>query len=47
VVQDIAENPVLEDEYHLRIPVLLAADGRVVAEGRMTMGRLLSGVWRS
>lgn len=46
-VRDITEDRMLEDEYHLRIPVLLDGNGRVVAEGMMTMGRLLRGVWRS
>lgn len=32
-VTDITRHPHLEAEYHLRIPVLLGDDGRVLAEG--------------
>lgn len=32
-VCDITEDRRLEDEYHLRIPVILGTDGSVMAEG--------------
>ena len=34
---DIASDPALEAEYHLRIPVILDRHGRVVAEGEIGM----------
>lgn len=34
---DITSDPVLEAEYHLRIPVVLDSRGRVVAEGEISM----------
>ena len=36
-VIDIAAVPELEDEYHLRIPVLLDRRGDVVAEGEISL----------
>ncbi len=39
VVIDLAKEPDLEAEYHLRIPVLLSRDHRVLAEGTITRGR--------
>ena len=35
VVEEIAARPDLEDLYALRIPVVLADDGRVLAEGKV------------
>lgn len=35
VVEDIAGHPELEAEYHLRVPVVLSDDGRVLAEGEI------------
>ena len=34
-VVDISLDPELEAEYHLRVPVVLDRNGRVVAEGRI------------
>lgn len=42
-VIDITSDAGLESEYHLRIPVLLDRKGRVVAEGRISMGRAVIG----
>lgn len=42
-VIDISSDAGLESEYHLRIPVLLDRQGRVVAEGRISMGRAVIG----
>lgn len=35
--RDITADPVLEEEFHLRIPVLLDDAGSVIAEGSLTM----------
>lgn len=40
-VVDIDSDFDLESEYHLRIPVVLDRAGRVVAEGRISLGRAL------
>lgn len=47
VVSDVSTDRALEDEYHLRIPVVLDQRGRVVAEGTITTARLVWAVWRS
>jgi hypothetical protein len=47
MVREITEDRVLENEYHLRIPVLLDEQGRVLAEGTMATRELLRAVWRS
>jgi hypothetical protein len=40
---DISEHPTLEDEYHLRIPVVLGSGNRVLAEGQIGM----AAAWRA
>lgn len=47
IVVDIADNPDLEAEYHLRIPVLLSRTGTVLAEGRIDRGRAITSALRS
>ena len=47
VVVDIADKPDLENEYHLRIPVLLSRDHKVLAEGRITRGQALLSALRA
>jgi hypothetical protein len=47
VVRDLTSDRSLEDEYHLRIPVVLDAHGRVLAEGTMNTRRLIRAIWRS
>lgn len=42
-VVDITSDADLEAEYHLRIPVVLDRKGRVVAEGRISVGRAVVG----
>lgn len=46
-VRDITADPVLEEEYHDRIPVLLDGSGLVLAEGPMALSDVLRAVWRS
>ena len=47
VVVDIVDEPDLEAEYHLRIPVLLNRAGRVLAEGRIDRRRAITSALRS
>jgi hypothetical protein len=47
VVVDITDEPDLEAEYHLRIPVLLDRAGRVLAEGRIDRRRAITSALRS
>lgn len=35
IITDISTDPELEDEFHLRIPVILDRRGRVLAEGQI------------
>jgi thiol-disulfide isomerase/thioredoxin len=44
---DITTDRELEDEYHLRIPVLLDTSGRVIAEGRLSRWQAYLAVARS
>ncbi len=46
-VVDIQEDPGLEAEYHLRIPVLLDASGDVVAEGPIGIWDAIRGTFRA
>ena len=45
--RDITKDPPLEDEFHLRIPVLLDEAGSVIAEGALTGWGTLRALLRS
>lgn len=45
-VVDIDTAPELEAEYHLRIPVVLDANGRVLAEGQISRRNAIAAVLR-
>ena len=45
-VVDISADPVLEAEYHIRIPVVLDRRGRVLAEGQISRGDALGAALR-
>ena len=46
IVVDIAHEPSLEAEYHMRIPVLLSRDGTVLAEGQIDRRRAVTSAVR-